>query len=161
MALWKSLKIICKTSSMCFNTFFIQSRSLLGINDKIWASLLAQTVKNLSVMQETQVWFLGWEDPLEKRMATHSNILAWRIPWIGFPEKSMGFFVRNQWPMPPWVYSLTRMMLWSWEVAVPSLWASNSSHFRLCPSWYCSGLNLPFTCPRRRVLCLINPVLPS
>ena len=32
-------------------------------------------------MQETQVWFLGWEDPLEKEMATHSSILAWRIPW--------------------------------------------------------------------------------
>ena len=38
-------------------------------------------VKNLPAMQETQVWFLGWEDPLEKGMATHSSILAWRIPW--------------------------------------------------------------------------------
>ena len=38
-------------------------------------------VKNLPAMQETQVWSLGWEDSLEKRMATHSNILAWRIPW--------------------------------------------------------------------------------
>ena len=38
-------------------------------------------VKNLSVMQETQVRSLGWEDPLEKEMATHSSILAWRIPW--------------------------------------------------------------------------------
>ena len=34
-------------------------------------------------MQETQVWSLGWEDPLEKEMATHSHILAWRIPWMG------------------------------------------------------------------------------
>ena len=38
-------------------------------------------VKNLSAMQETWVLFLGWKDPLEKEMATHSNILAWRIPW--------------------------------------------------------------------------------
>ena len=38
-------------------------------------------VKNLSAMQETQVQFQGWEDPLEKEMATHSYILAWRIPW--------------------------------------------------------------------------------
>ena len=45
------------------------------------ASLVAQLVKNLPVMQETWVRSLGWEDPLEKRMATHSRILAWRIPW--------------------------------------------------------------------------------
>ena len=38
-------------------------------------------VKNLPEMQETQVQSLGWEDPLEKEMATHSSILAWRIPW--------------------------------------------------------------------------------
>ena len=43
------------------------------------ASLVAQTVKNLPVMQETQVRFLGWEDLLEKGMATHPSILAWRI----------------------------------------------------------------------------------
>ena len=47
----------------------------------MWVSLVAQTVKNLPAMQETQVQFLGQEDPLEKRMATHSSILAWRIPW--------------------------------------------------------------------------------
>ena len=42
---------------------------------------MAQMVKNLPAMQETQVRSLGWEDNVEKRMATHSNILAWRIPW--------------------------------------------------------------------------------
>ena len=47
-----------------------------------WASILAQLVKNLPTMQETPVWFLGWEDPLEKGKATQSSILAWRIPWI-------------------------------------------------------------------------------
>ena len=46
----------------------------------IRASLVAQMVKNLPAMQETQVQSLGWEDTLEKRMATHSSILAWRIP---------------------------------------------------------------------------------
>ena len=45
------------------------------------AFLVAQTVKNLSVPQETWVQTLGPEDPLEKEMATHSTILAWRIPW--------------------------------------------------------------------------------
>ena len=44
-------------------------------------------VKNLSEMQETQVWFLGWKDPLEKEMATHSSIRAWRIPWAEKPGR--------------------------------------------------------------------------
>ena len=46
-----------------------------------WASLVAQLVKNPPAMQETWVRFLGREDPLEKGKATHSSILAWRIPW--------------------------------------------------------------------------------
>ena len=46
------------------------------------ASLVAQLVKNPPAMQETWVRSLGWEDPLEKGTATHSSILAWRIPWI-------------------------------------------------------------------------------
>ena len=49
------------------------------------ASLVAQLVKNLPAMWETWVRFLGWEDPLEKEMATHSSILAWRIPWTEEP----------------------------------------------------------------------------
>ena len=44
------------------------------------ASLIAQSVKNLPAVQETQVQSLGWEDPLEKEMATHPSMLAWRIP---------------------------------------------------------------------------------
>ena len=46
-----------------------------------WASLVAQLVKNSPAMWETWVRSLGWEDPLEQGMATHSSILAWRIPW--------------------------------------------------------------------------------
>ena len=46
-----------------------------------WASLVAQLVKNLPAIQEVWVPFLGGEDPLEKGKATHSSILAWRIPW--------------------------------------------------------------------------------
>ena len=46
----------------------------------IWASLVAQLVKNLPAMLETWVQSLGWEDPLEEGMATHSSTLAWRIP---------------------------------------------------------------------------------
>ena len=47
----------------------------------LWASLVAQLVKNLPAMWETWARFLGWEDILEKGEATHSSILAWRIPW--------------------------------------------------------------------------------
>ena len=55
-------------------------------------SLVAQIVKNLTVMQETLVQSLGQEDPLEKGMATHSSILTWRIPWTEEPGglQSMG-----------------------------------------------------------------------
>ena len=55
-------------------------------------SLVAQRAKNLSAMQETQVLSLGWEDPLEKTMATHSSIFAGRIPWTKEPGglQSMG-----------------------------------------------------------------------
>ena len=53
-------------------------------NEK-WAPLIAQLVKNLPPMQETQVQSLGREDPLEKEMATRPSILAWRIPWTEEP----------------------------------------------------------------------------
>ena len=50
-----------------------------------WASLVAQLVKNLPAMWETWIQSLGWEYPLEKGTATHSSILAWRIPWTWEP----------------------------------------------------------------------------
>ena len=49
------------------------------------ASLMAQRVKQLPAIKETWVRSLGWEDPLEKEMATHSSVLAWRIPWTEKP----------------------------------------------------------------------------
>ena len=58
--------------------------SLLGFagpHAESWTFLVAQTVKNLPAMQETQAQFLGQEDPLEKGIAIHISILAWRIPW--------------------------------------------------------------------------------
>ena len=59
---------------------------------KVLASLVAQLVKNLPAVQETWVRFLGWEDPLEKEMVTHSSILAWKISWTQEPGglQSMG-----------------------------------------------------------------------
>ena len=55
-------------------------------------SLVAQMVKHLPIVRETQVRSLGWEDPLEKAMATHSSTLAWKIPWMEEPGglQSMG-----------------------------------------------------------------------
>ena len=52
-----------------------------------WASLVTQMVKNLPAVWETEVCFLDWEDPLEKRMSTHSIILAWRISWTEEPGR--------------------------------------------------------------------------
>ena len=56
------------------------------------ASLMAQRVKNPPAMRETWVQSLGWEDPLKKGKATHSSVLAWRIPWTEGPDglQSMG-----------------------------------------------------------------------
>ena len=50
------------------------------------ASLVAQMVKSLPAIWEAWVQCLGWEDPLEKEMATHSSILAWKIPWMEEPD---------------------------------------------------------------------------
>ena len=52
-----------------------------------WASLVAQLVKNLPVIQETWVQSLSWEDPLEKGKATYASILAWKIPWMEKPGR--------------------------------------------------------------------------
>ena len=51
----------------------------------MWVSLVAQSLKNLPTVKETRVRSLGWEDTLEKEMATHSSILAWEMPWTGEP----------------------------------------------------------------------------
>ena len=80
------------------------------------ASLMVQTVENLPAIQETQVWSLGWEDPLEKRMATHSSILAWRIPRTEEPgglQCCVSFWCTAKWishmftyihPLPSWAF---------------------------------------------------------
>ena len=57
------------------------------IHKVTWVSLVAQMVKHLSAMQVTWIQSLGWEDPLEKGMATHSSILAWRIQWTKEPGR--------------------------------------------------------------------------
>ena len=65
---------------------------MIVLHKVIVASLVAQSVKHLPAMQETWVWSLGWEDPREKEMATHSSIIAWKISWTEEPVElqSMG-----------------------------------------------------------------------
>ena len=62
----------------------------------IWASLVSQTIKNLLAIQEIRVHSLGWEDPLEKGMATHSSILAWRITWTEEPGRLQSIGSQSQ-----------------------------------------------------------------
>ena len=62
----------------------VGSERLTALKDG-WASLVAQMRKCLTATWETQVQSLGWEDPLEKEMATHSSTLAWKIPWTEEP----------------------------------------------------------------------------
>ena len=75
----------------------------------VWASLVAQRVKRLPAMQDTQVRSLGGEDPLEKEMATHSSTVAWKISWTEKPGglQSMGPHV--------WLFA----MLWTWARQAP------------------------------------------
>ena len=56
-----------------------------GSKTLLWVSLVTQKVKNMPAMQETWVQSLGWEDPLQKEMATHSSVLVWRIPGTAEP----------------------------------------------------------------------------
>jgi len=65
--------------------FFHLAQCSQGLST-LWTSLVAQMIKNPPTTQETWVWSLDWEDPLEEGMATHSNILAWRLPWTEEPD---------------------------------------------------------------------------
>ena len=71
------------------SSLFFKSLAILFISSSF---LMVQTVKNLPAMQETWAWSLAQEEPLEKRMATHSSILTWKIPWTEEPGElqSMG-----------------------------------------------------------------------
>ena len=64
---------------------YVSDRSDISNSENLNMWLVAQMVKNLSIIWEPWVWSLGQEDPLEKGMATHSGILAWKIPWTEDP----------------------------------------------------------------------------
>ena len=97
-------------------------------------SLVAQMVKCLPMMQETQVRFLGGEDPLEKEMATHSSTLAWKIPWTEEPGglQSMGSQrVRHDWATSP-SPSLPSFPGCSYSASWGPWWAADSRLLLFC-----------------------------
>ena len=105
------------------------------------ASLVAQMIKNLPAMQETQVGSLGWEDPLEKGMAIHFRILAWRIPWT---EEPGGLYspwgCKHDWTTNIFTFSNTQLTGNSWlfdtaEPFIPFHWKKVMS-FRVCVHIY-------------------------
>ena len=102
----------------------IRSRisNIEGLQRWPWVSPVAQTVKNLPAMQETSVRSLDWEDPLEKETATHSSILAWRIPWTEKPDRlqSMGLERAGH----NWVTFTQR---WSLSVTIKMCWRAHLS----------------------------------
>ena len=97
----------------CIKILFILQATLIGIQgwktlqkipeiilSPLKSSLVTQVMNNLPAMQETQFWSLGQEDPLEKGVATHSSILAWRIPWTEEPGRLLSMElqrVRHTW----------------------------------------------------------------
>ena len=82
---WQPTPVFLSGNPMARGAWRLQSMG----SQKSWtgASLVAQRLKCLPAMWETRVRSLGWEDPLEKEMATHSSILAWRIPWREGPGR--------------------------------------------------------------------------
>ena len=77
----------------CINMIHLQSL-LPGLpHSSLWPG--GAVVKNPPVMQETQVWSLGWKDPLGKEMSTHSSMLAWKIPWTEEPDRLQSMEVQR------------------------------------------------------------------
>ena len=100
-----------------------------------WTSLVAQLVKNLLAMQETWVRSLGWEDPLEKGKATHSSILAWRIPWTVHGVAKSWTWLSN-WTELNWIQ--TRWRQWK---------RPNAVYSRSGSEWSCSVVSDSFLTP--------------
>ena len=83
---------VCVSLSVLVFLMCMPSSGIAGSYGSSRTSLVAQTIKRLSTMQETRVLSLGWKDPLEKEMAIHSSTIAWKIPWTEEPGRlqSMG-----------------------------------------------------------------------
>ena len=92
--------IVCTNCCLASSPAWLFQALSRSFHVSVGASLVAQTAKNLPAMQVTQVQSLGWEVPLGKEMATHSNILAWRLPWTeesGGLQSIQSKRVRHDW----------------------------------------------------------------
>ena len=110
------------------------------------ASLVAHMVKHLPAMQETQVRFLGREDPLEKEMAIHSSTLAWKIPWTEEPDRLQSMGSRRV--GHDWATSLS--FTW-WSLHLPPLPSSStSSLWYFCIVYFSSYSEISFSCHQKK-----------
>ena len=101
-----------------------------------WAPLVVQMVKRLSAMQETQVWSLGWEDPLEKEMAAHFSILAWKIPWTAelgslWGCKELDMIEQLHFHSLSWYVHIVRISASGWELLVMYMFKGYEDRQRL------------------------------
>ena len=88
----------------------------MNVHILVMVSLVAQTLKNLPAMWETEVWSLGREDPLKKGLGTQSSILAWKIPWTEEPGElqSVGLQTSDMTEQLILSFSLWVILLWLW-----------------------------------------------
>ena len=89
----------------------------LEVLTEFYSSLVAQTVKRLPPVQETQVQSLGPEDLLEKEMATHSSILAWKIPWTEEPGRLQSMGLQSRARLRDFTFTCTFKGLRAWPLA--------------------------------------------
>ena len=125
VAMWLSLVAQGGDSSLRFVGFSLSWVPLL-------ASLVAQMVENLPVMGETWIWSLGQEDPLEETMATHSIILAWRIPWTAEPGRLESIGLQgagHDWATNTFIFTPIVAHGFSWFAACGILLDQGSNHF--------------------------------
>ena len=130
-AIWTYLflaVLVCKWLCECMCTCVYTHTHTHMIGGRVRA-LVAQGLKHLPPMQKTRVRSLGWEDPLEKEIVTHSSILAWRIPWTEEPgrlQSTGSQRVGHDWATSPHFKSSgeTRCLnTWVWVISAPTLWA--------------------------------------
>ena len=117
---------------LLLDCFVVYKKIFIGVGLIYRASLVAQSVKNLPAVQETRVWSLGWEDPLEKEMATHSSILAWKISWTEEPgglQSTGSQRVGHDWA----TNTVTHSIAW-WETLRYS-WSHKQDHSLTCSVW--------------------------
>ena len=143
MSKGKELKLktsLCFLSLLSLKKVFVLL--LLKLGEAIYvlqASLLAQLVKNLPAIREIWVWSLGWEDPLGKEKATHSSILAWRIPWMCSP------WGHKELETTEWL-SLTYSSCYVASVVSDCVWPQRRQPTRLSRPWDSPGKNTGVAC---------------